>query len=52
MSVFEMAKRYYPMYWDKARLQKLVQAGKLTEGEYAELTGVLAPVTEEVTSDD
>lgn len=39
MNVFEMAKAYYPAYWDKARLQKLVEAGKLTAANYKELTG-------------
>lgn len=39
MSVYEMAKKYYPRLWDKTRLQKLVQAGKLTEEEYREIVG-------------
>ena len=33
MSVYEMAKAYYPRLWDKSRLDKLVEAGKLTEEE-------------------
>lgn len=39
MSVYEMAKKYYPKLWDKARLQKLVEAGKLTEEQYREIVG-------------
>lgn len=39
MSVYEMAKKYYPKLWDKARLQKLVKAGKLTEEQYREIVG-------------
>ena len=37
MSVFEMAKRYYPRLWDKSRLDKLVEAGKLTEEQRDEI---------------
>ena len=32
-SVFEMAKKYYPRLWDRERIEKLVEAGKLTEEE-------------------
>ncbi len=38
MSVFEMAKKYYPKLWDKKRLTALVNAGKLTAEEYKEIT--------------
>ena len=38
MSVFEMAKQYYPRLWDKPRLVALVEAGKLTAEEAAEIT--------------
>jgi len=37
MSVFEMAKQYYPRLWDKSRLEALVRAGRLTEEEAAEI---------------
>lgn len=37
MSVYEMAKAYYPRLWDKSRLDKLVEAGKLTEEERDEI---------------
>ena len=38
MSVFEMAKKYYPKMWDIDRLNALLKAGKLTEEEYKEIT--------------
>lgn len=37
MSVYELAKQYYPRLWDKSRLEALVDAGKLTEEEYREI---------------
>lgn len=37
MSVFEMAKQYYPRLWDKSRLEALVTAGRLTEKEAKEI---------------
>ena len=39
MSVYELAKRYYPRLWDVARIQALVDAGRLTEQEAAEILG-------------
>ena len=39
MSVFEMAKKYYPKLWNKGRVDALYAAGKLTAEEYAEITG-------------
>lgn len=33
MSVYEMAKKYYPRLWDNSRLEALVTAGKLAERE-------------------
>lgn len=33
MTVFEMAKKYYPEFWSKDRLDVLVEAGKLTKAE-------------------
>lgn len=32
-----MAKKYYPRLWDKARLDALAAAGRLTETEVEEL---------------
>lgn len=37
MSVFELSKQYYPRLWDDRRIDALVQAGKLTEQEAAEI---------------
>lgn len=34
-----MAKRYYPRLWDKARIEALVTAGKLTQEEAEEICG-------------
>lgn len=39
MSIFEMAKQYYPRLWDKERIQALVTAGKLTTEEAEEICG-------------
>ena len=40
MNVNELAKKYYPKLWDRARIEALAAAGKLTEEETAAL---LAP---------
>ena len=39
MTVFEMAKKYYPRMWSIERLQNLVKVKKLTADEYREITG-------------
>lgn len=39
MSVFEMAKQYYPRLWDKFRIEALVQARRLTRAEADEILG-------------
>jgi len=39
MSVYEMAKKYYPRLWSRARLEALVRAGRLTEEEAREVLG-------------
>ena len=39
MTVYEMAKNYYPRLWGKDRLAALVAAGKLTTEQYEEITG-------------
>ena len=33
MTAYEMAEKYYPRLWDDARLDALVEAGKLTAEE-------------------
>ena len=37
MSVYEMAKAYYPRLWDKSRLEALVAAGRLTQEQMEEI---------------
>ena len=37
MTIFEMAKKYYPRLWSKNRIDALHDAGKLTDAEYAEI---------------
>lgn len=39
MSVYEMAKQYYPRLWNEKRLAALLAAGKLSEEEYRTLVG-------------
>lgn len=34
MTVYEMAKKYYPRLWGADRIEALYKAGKLTEKEY------------------
>lgn len=42
MTVFEMAKNYYPRLWDENRIRQLVEAGRLTEEEYQAIVGGVA----------
>ena len=35
--VFDLAKKYYPKYWNKERLDILLAKKKLTQEEYYEL---------------
>lgn len=37
MSVYELAQKYYPRLWDRARLEALVAAGRLSEEELEEI---------------
>lgn len=37
MTVFEMARKYYPLLWDINRIDSLFKAGKLTEEERKEI---------------
>ena len=39
MSVYELAKLYYPRLWDKSRIEALVEAGRLTREEADEIMG-------------
>ena len=36
-AVFDLAKKYYPQYWNKERLNVLLAKKKLTKEEYDEL---------------
>lgn len=37
MDIYELAKQYYPRLWDKARIEALLQAGKLTPEQANEI---------------
>lgn len=39
MSVFEMAKYYYPHLWNKNRIKILCEANKLSQEQYKEIVG-------------
>lgn len=39
MSVYEMAKKYYPKLWNRQRIDALHEAGKLTDEEYHDIIG-------------
>ena len=41
MSVYELARKYYPRLWSEERLRALVEAGRLTDEEVREIVGVL-----------
>ena len=37
--IYQLAKKYYPTLWDKARIDALHNAGKLTDEEYNDIIG-------------
>ena len=37
MTVYELASKYYPRLWDKARIEALVAAGRLTREQADEI---------------
>ncbi len=39
MNVFELAKKYYPLLWNKSRIESLYEAGKLTYEKYNSIVG-------------
>lgn len=39
MNAYELAKKYYPIYWSKERLAALVDREKLTKEQFKDLTG-------------
>ncbi len=42
MTVFEMAKKYYPRLWGRDRIDALTEAGRLTEEERSAILGVVS----------
>ena len=38
-TILEMAKKYYPAFWGKERLEALVKAGKLSRAEADAIMG-------------
>ncbi|MBQ7974357.1 MAG: XkdX family protein [Clostridia bacterium] len=40
MTVYEMAKKYYPRLWSAERIEALYKADKLTEDEYKSIVEV------------
>ena len=40
MSVYELAKKYYPRLWGAERINALVEAGRLSRAEADEITAV------------
>jgi hypothetical protein len=37
MTVYELARKYYPRLWDRERLEALLAAGRLTQEEFDSL---------------
>ena len=37
MSVYELARKYYPRLWDRERLEALLAAGRLSQEEFDRL---------------
>ena len=50
-AVKELAERYYPSLWNKARVRALVTAEKLTPEEYEGVVGEPFEIQEEVLPD-
>ena len=44
MSVYELARKYYPRLWDDTRIDALVRAGRLTNEEREQLRFPLARI--------
>lgn len=40
LDAYELAKKYYPKYWDESRLANLTRLKKLTPEQYKEITGM------------
>ena len=39
ISVYKMAKKYYPDKWNRAMIDNLFEMGKLTQAEYDDIIG-------------
>lgn len=39
MTVYELARKYYPRLWDRERLEALLAAGRLSQEEFDQLVG-------------
>lgn len=39
-TAYELAQKYYPRLWDKPCLEALAEAGRLTQEEVDEITGI------------
>lgn len=39
MTIFELARRYYPRLWNEGRIRALQAAGRLTQGEAEQILG-------------
>ena len=39
MTVYELARKYYPRLWDRERLKALLAAGRLSQEEFDQLVG-------------
>lgn len=37
MSVYDLARKYYPRLWDRERLEALLAAGRLSQEEFDQL---------------
>lgn len=37
MTAYELAKKYYPRLWDKTRIDKLLEAEKISQEEYQKI---------------
>lgn len=37
MTVYELARKYYPRLWDRERLEALLAAGRLSQEEFDQL---------------
>lgn len=41
MTPYELARKYYPRLWTLKRLDKLLEAGRISREQYEEITGAI-----------